>query len=386
MRADNNQLRIVLLSGAICSGKSGLAKRLQAQHGARIVKTRDLIKQQVPSVQETRESLQRAGERLDREDQGAWVQNALSRLLQAQQSGPTPTGLFVIDSVRIKGQVDSLRRAFGTVVYHVHLTADRNVLAARYKRRGTKTKEFATYAEVKQSTTERNIEGLAEFADIVVDTDRCTPDAVLVRATALLDLYPRAVLSLVDVLVGGQYGSEGKGNIVGHIAPEYDLLVRVGGPNAGHKVFAEPEAETYHHLPSGTGRAPRANLLLGAGAVIFPRKLLEEIAVHRVSADRLSIDPQAMVIEDEDRKIEEAMLAAISSTFQGVGSASARKIMGRGGKAIPPVRLAKDVEVLSSYVRDGQEILKRAYLENRRVLLEGTQGTSLSITTGNTLL
>lgn len=74
------------------------------------------------------------------------------------------------------------------------------------------------------------------------------------------------------MLIGGQYGSEGKGNIVGHIAPEYDLLIRVGGPNAGHQVYAEPAPEKYFHLPSGTRRAPNAQLLLGPGAVIFPPK------------------------------------------------------------------------------------------------------------------
>src|SRR5713101_3263679 len=57
-----------------------------------------------------------------------------------------------------------------------------------------------------------------------------------------------------------------------------DLLVRVGGPNAGHKVFAQPMPEAYFHLPSGSGRAPKAKLLLGAGAVIFIPKLLTEIA------------------------------------------------------------------------------------------------------------
>jgi adenylosuccinate synthase len=376
---DNNELRIVVFSGPICSGKSELARKLKERYDAQIIKTRDLIRYQLPSVKEERDSLQKAGEKLDRQDGGAWVQNALSRFLQAEQQESTPTGLFVIDSVRIQGQIDAVRRAFGTAVHHVHLTADEKVLAARYKRRGTKTKEFKTYAEVKRSPTERNVEALGGSADIVVDTDRCTPDAVLLRATALLNLYPRAILSLVDVIIGGQYGSEGKGNIVGHIAPEYDLLVRVGGPNAGHKVFAEPNPETYHHLPSGTGRAPHAQLLLGAGAVLFPKKLLEEIAIHRVSADRLSIDPQAMVIEEKDRKFEERMLAAISSTFQGVGAASARKIMGRGGKSSPRVRLAKDVEVLKPFIRDGQDILKQTYLRNRRVLLEGTQGTSLSI-------
>jgi adenylosuccinate synthase len=376
---DSNELRIVVLSGPICSGKSELALNLQSRSGAQIIKTRDLIKQQVPHVEDERRSLQRAGERLDRADGGAWVQNALSRFFQVLQKESLPAGLFIIDAARIQGQIDAVRRAFGTAVHHVHLTASDVVLAARYKRRGTKTKEFKTYDEVRRSATERNVEKLADAADIVVDTARCTSDAVLLRATALLNLYPRAILALVDVLVGGQYGSEGKGNIVGHIAPEYDLLVRVGGPNAGHKVFAEPIAETYHHLPSGTGRAPNAQLLLGAGAVLYPKKLMEEIALHRVSAERLSIDPQAMVIEDEDRKLEQKMLARISSTFQGVGAASSRKIMGRGGKSLPPVRLAKDVTILRPFIRSGQDILRDAYLRNRRILLEGTQGTSLSM-------
>jgi adenylosuccinate synthase len=137
-----------------------------------------------------------------------------------------------------------------------------------------------------------------------------------VRAVALLGLYPRIATPLVDVLVGGQYGSEGKGNIVGHIAPEYSLLIRVGGPNAGHKVFAEPKPEAYFHLPSGTDRAPKAQLLLGAGAVINPLKLLQEIAVHKVDADRLSIDPLAMIIEDADIELEKQLLDTISSTCQ----------------------------------------------------------------------
>jgi adenylosuccinate synthase len=375
---DDKELRIVVLSGPICSGKSELAFNLEKRYGAQVIKTRDLIKQQAPHIEDARASLQRAGERLDRADGGAWVQNALSRFFLRQKES-LPTGLFVIDSTRIQGQIEAVRRAFGTAVHHVHLTANDEVLAARYRRRGSKTKEFETYDEVRRSATERNVGTLANVADIVVDTARCTSDAVLLRATALLNLYPRAVLGLVDVLVGGQYGSEGKGNIVGHIAPEYDLLVRVGGPNAGHKVFAEPVAETYHHLPSGTGRAPNANLLLGAGAVLYPKKLLEEITINRVSADRLSIDPQAMVIDDDDRKLEKKMLAKISSTFQGVGAASARKIMGRGGKSQPRVRLARDVAVLKPFIRRAQDILTEAYLKNRRILLEGTQGTSLSM-------
>ena len=158
------------------------------------------------------------------------------------------------------------------------------------------------YDRLKSNRTEKQVEDLASLTDIVVRTDKCSKGAVLFRATALLNLYPRSNEALVDVLIGGQYGSEGKGNIVGHIAPEYDLLVRVGGPNAGHQVYAEPTPEKYFHLPSGTGRAPNAQLLLGPGAVIYPPKLMEEIAMHKVSADRLTIDGQAMIITENGHK------------------------------------------------------------------------------------
>ena len=339
----NGSLRIVILSGPIGSGKTSLAEMLSHHYGAKIIKTRELILKQLVNKKQDRASLQKAGEKLDRVDNGAWLKSALVRFIEDNGGGSTPVGFFVIDSARITGQVLAIREAYGTAVHHVHLDASDDVLAKRYAGRTGKNEEFATYEEVRKSKTEREIRRLAELADTVVKTDRCTQKAVLVRSIALLGLYPRIVTPLVDVLIGGQYGSEGKGNIVGHIAPEYSLLVRVGGPNAGHMVYAEPDPETYFHLPSGTERAPKAHLLLGAGAVINPRKLMEELLRHQIDAERLSIDPNAMIIEDDDINIEKEYLSAISSTAQGVGSASARKIMGRGGKSSPLVRLAKDI-------------------------------------------
>lgn len=203
---------------------------------------------------------------------------------------------------------------------------------------------------------------------------------LLVRATALLDLYPRGGEKLVDVLIGGQYGSEGKGNIVGHIATEYDLLVRVGGPNAGHQVFAEPKPEKYYHLPSGTKRAPNARLLLGPGAVINPKKLLDELADHSIDRDRLIIDGQAMIISDEDIEEEQRLFGNISSTAQGVGVASARKLTGRSDyKSGEKLFLAKDCDDLKPFIGSARKILADAFVNGHRILLEGTQGTSLSV-------
>ena len=370
----------MLVSGPICSGKSALVQQLRDEHGAKIIKTKELITKRAPKIKPERRALQLAGQRLDNEDGGVWVAEALQSAIDAETTGQTPKGLYVVDSVRIPGQVQAIRKAYGAEVHHIHLTATPEELRRRYETRHNPEDGSVSYDSLKRNRTEKEIERLADLADVVVSTDRCSKKAVLVRATALLDLYPRSNDALVDVLIGGQYGSEGKGNIVGHIAPEYDLLVRVGGPNAGHQVYAEPAPEKYYHLPSGTGRAPNAQLLLGPGAVIYPPKLLEEIAAHKISAQRLMIDSQAMIITEEDRKEEEERFKSISSTAQGVGIASARKMTGRSDyKEGRASFLAKDCDDLKPYIGSARKVIADAIVEGRRILLEGTQGTSLSL-------
>ena len=256
MTAKRAALRVVLISGPVCSGKSSLVAQLREKHNAKVVKTKDLIIRMSPRTKSERRKLQRAGQRLDRVDGGAWVAEALQRTIDAAVSGRTPEGLFVVDSVRIAGQIEAVRKAYGTGVHHIHLTATPEELRKRYEDRRRLEDAGVDYETLKANSTEKRVEELARLANIVVHTDKCSKGAVLVRATALLNLYPRSNEPLVDVLIGGQYGSEGKGNIVGHIAPEYDLLVRVGGPNAGHQVYAEPTPEKYFHLPSGLGARP----------------------------------------------------------------------------------------------------------------------------------
>jgi adenylosuccinate synthase len=84
----NNALRIVVLSGPIGAGKSALAERLVERYGAHVIKTRDLIRTQLPNVKEERAALQRGGEKLDRVDGGSWVKNALMRFIEDKIGGP----------------------------------------------------------------------------------------------------------------------------------------------------------------------------------------------------------------------------------------------------------------------------------------------------------
>lgn len=369
-----NQL-IVVLSGPIAAGKTELCKELVRGFGFTVFKTRELIQELVNDIPSERGALQHAGEVLDRRTNGAWVANALARKIQGESRGCH----IIVDSVRIKRQIDGVRRAFGSRVVHIHLTADPAILKLRYNKRmrTARIKELPLYEDAAKNTTEVGVESLKEFADVVIDTGRSAEADTMIRVASRLGLYGGHVKPLVDVLVGGEFGSEGKGHIASHLAIEYDYLLRVGGPNAGHKVYEEPYPYTHHQLPSGT-RKCEAGLIIGPGAVLSVPKLLKEIAECAVTKERLSIDPHAMLIETADIKSEEKTLKEeIGSTAQGVGIATSRKILRTAAK--PRVRLAKDSAELKPYLRETLSLLDDAFSLGKRVFVEGTQGTGLSL-------
>jgi adenylosuccinate synthase len=372
---------LILLSGRIASGKSSLATKLIDFYGGHLFKTNEVLKKVAEREGKPleRTKLQKLGEKKDRDTKGTWVVDELQTLLdQLHASSEGLPEVVVVDSVRILEQIDAFRKAYGNKVLHIHLDADESELAKRYADRDNTIAEISNYKDLSKNKTERGVPKLAGKADVLISTDRCTHEDVFVRASAQLRIHDHTVIPLVDVLVGGQYGSEGKGNVVAHIAPEYKYLVRVGGPNAGHKVYGEP-VRTFRHLPSGTEHAPNAHIILGPGAVINPEVLMQEIAFCSLSFDRLSIDPNAMIIEQRDIDGEKKELTKnISSTGQGVGLATARKITDRGNKK-DPVRTAKDIDLLKPYIRKTGPILEKAYAKLEPVLLEGTQGTSLSL-------
>lgn len=365
--------RVIAISGSISSGKTTLADLLAAKFQAHVFRTKDCLLESISARQLTRRAMQEHGELLDRRTKGHWVVDGLARRMETWRDDC----VVVVDAVRIRQQVVALRKAYGSRVVHVHLSAPLKVLARRYaKRPSAGFKEMPSYDEALENETERRVTQLARIADVAIDTDLSTKLDVLVRVAGHLGLYGRDCARLVDVLVGGQYGSEGKGHIASFLAQEYQVLVRVGGPNAGHKVYEEPSPYTFKLLPSGTRKNTEAALIIGAGAVLDPRTLMKEVADCQVDAARLSIDPQAMIISDVDRHSEQKLVSRIGSTGQGVGKATARRILGREE---PSLVLAKHVDDLRPFVRDTREVLDRAFARGDKVLLEGTQGTGLSL-------
>lgn len=367
---------VIVLSGPVSAGKTTLARRLKDRYGANHYKTSELLEARAEGkVPLERTAMQEFGEELDEGTSGAWVAEDLVPKINDLDDD----AVVVIDAVRILSQIEALRRGFGRQVVHVHLTADESELEKRYKRRPkTRFQEKATYKEVLENPTESKVSELAKDADIIIDTGLNTERDVEVRAATSLSLNHIHVGSFVDVIVGGQYGSEGKGNIAFAIGSSYDVLCRVGGPNAGHKVPLVNKSLTHRLLPSAT-LTSEAPIIIGPGAVLDIDTLLDEIAEANLDVSRLHIDPQAMVILQEDVDNETKLVKEIGSTGKGVGFATARRITERNDTT----RLARDFPVLHPYIAPTHELLCDAYARGDRILLEGTQGTGLSIYHGS---
>src|SRR6266481_7738132 len=184
------------------------------------------------------------------------------------------------------------------------------------------------------------------------------------------------------VVVGGQYGSEGKGKVSAFITKQenIDICVRCGGPNSGHS-FVDEDGKTVvlRQLPTGFVN-PRTRLLIPAGALIDPAVVKQEIESFRLPSERVGIDSKCFIIEENDRERERALglRERLSSTLCGVGAAQSRRVL-RGEDA----RLAKDVTAeypwMSRYLTDVSDEVNTALDHEKKVLIEGTQGFGLSL-------
>lgn len=369
---------IILLSGQISSGKSTLSKGLAEKYNIKVFKTSDVLKEKLSgNMNINRTTLQEEGDELDRKTNGKWVldeMNIWERKNEIQKGA-------IVDSVRIREQVDYIKEHFWPRVIHIHLTAPDYELKSRYDNRKTSNSldTESSYHKVKQNQTESQAEDLAKIADLVIDTKRSSEEDVLIRATSYIDTEIGSGRGYVDVLVGGQYGSEGKGQVAAYLAKEYDILIRVGGPNAGHSVYEGNKKVAYHQLPSGSNLGKDTKLLIGPGAVVNPEVLLKELSDHVIDKKRLTIDGRAMIITNQDKEKEATLVKTIGSTGQGVGNATARRILERGNK----ISLAKDIPDLKEFIGEASSYLEKAYKEGKRILLEGTQGTGLSLYHGS---
>lgn len=182
----------------------------------------------------------------------------------------------------------------------------------------------------------------------------------------------------VTVIVGGQFGSEGKGKVAYLLAREMSatVAVRVGGPNSGHTVIDSSGAPIiFRQLPTAA-LLPNVTCVLCAGSYIDSDILLDEIAHAGLSDDRLLIDPNTMIISERERLEEQgsSLRKSIGSTLSGTGAAVRRRI-----DRELSVRLSKDEDRLRRFVKPVVPFMRNCLADGKRITIEGTQGYGLSL-------
>ena len=133
----------------------------------------------------------------------------------------------------------------------------------------------------------------------------------------------------LDVLLGLQWGDEGKGKAVDFLTPKYDVIARFqGGPNAGHTLEFDGRKHILHTIPSGIFHPEKLNII-GNGVVIDPivfRKEIESLRTHNTDLKNLYISRKANLILPTHRQLDAASEASkgdtkIGSTLKGIGPA-----------------------------------------------------------------
>jgi adenylosuccinate synthase len=225
-----------------------------------------------------------------------------------------------------------------------------------------------------------------------------------------------------DLIVGIQWGDEGKGKIVDMLAQKYDVVCRSqGGHNAGHTIWVDGVRYALHLVPSGVLNKDAINII-GNGVVLSPKAIIEEMEQFDNLEGRLFISDKAhlnlpyhSLIDIAREKLKGDK--AIGTTGKGIGPAYASKINrvgNRAGELLNPEKLCESLmanfeinrpvyDVLKIEIPNKEDLLEelKAYKEklapfianttnmvwdaidnNKKILLEGAQGTLLDIDHG----
>ncbi len=225
-----------------------------------------------------------------------------------------------------------------------------------------------------------------------------------------------------DVIVGIQWGDEGKGKIVDMLAQKYDMVCRSqGGHNAGHTIWVDGVKYALHLVPSGILN-PKAINIIGNGVVLSPESIIKEMSQFDNLEGRLFISEKAhlnlryhALIDQAKERLKGAK--AIGTTGKGIGPAYSDKISRIGyrvGELRNPANLCSKIleyfeqnraifdvlevatpnkeelleeltgysQKLTPFIANTTTMLWKAMDEDKKILLEGAQGTMLDIDHG----
>lgn len=190
----------------------------------------------------------------------------------------------------------------------------------------------------------------------------------------------------LTVLVGGQYGSEGKGAVAAHVANDYDVHVRVGSPNAGHTIYWNGEKHVMQSIPCGWIN-PKATIMIGRGALLNMKQFMKEL-VHIMQyypdfMKRLVIDEEAGILSEKFHEQEGGthgeMHKRIGSTGEGVGPARVARINRDPNEFKQFKDVAAEYGLEQCMVKNTPKMLVRMQNAGANIMIEGTQGCALSL-------
>jgi adenylosuccinate synthase len=231
---------------------------------------------------------------------------------------------------------------------------------------------------------------------------------------------------MVDILLGLQWGDEGKGKIVDVLAPDYRVVARFqGGPNAGHTLEFNGNKHVLHQIPSGVFRSDCLNII-GNGVVLDPiifKKEIHGLAKYNLDLRKnLVISKKTAIIIPSHRLLDAAYEKAkgdakIGSTLKGIGPAYSDKVARQGlrlGDIVSPnftekykALVAKHIQILDFYnfeydlaasekeffsalefikefdLQDTEYVVNASIKSGQKVLAEGAQGSLLDIDFGS---
>lgn len=200
-------------------------------------------------------------------------------------------------------------------------------------------------------------------------------------------------MGTLQVVVGGQYGSEAKGACTAELARRaiergfMTYVIRVAGPNAGHTAY-DPQGRKWalRQIPVAAVVDESVNLYIGAGSEIDPDVLLDEVDRLEEAGipirERLVVDEQATVISDAHKEAEAVLVGRIGSTGKGIGAA-------RAGRLLRKSQIASDwfgwfADARINLVRDtAHELYHVARMSTSATIIEGTQGYGLGLHAGH---
>jgi len=181
---------------------------------------------------------------------------------------------------------------------------------------------------------------------------------------------------MLTVVVDGFFGDTGKGKIVSYlsISDKPSIVARGGvGPNAGHTVVYYGKEYKLRQIPSGFVHK-KSLLLIGAGVLVYPPLFFKEVRLTSTDG-RVFLDYQTGIIEDkhiEEERKSSHLVRRIGSTASGSGAAMRDRVM-------RVLKVAKEISELSKYLTDVSGKINESLDKNENVIIEGTQGTFLSL-------